>query len=104
YNINRWKLKVIVAVAERNSSVNGQVEMVWLGTVAPASLRALGADSHVTRDTARAVLPEDKKDVAIEILRRERLRLISVTPVRASLEDYFVQKLQPTEALAGTRS
>jgi len=24
--------------------------------------------------------------------------------VRASLEDYFVQKLQPTEALAGTRS
>jgi hypothetical protein len=27
-----------------------------------------------------------------------------VTPVRASLEDYFVQKLQPSEALAETRS
>src|SRR5213080_1580191 len=102
--IHRGELRGIGAVAELTSSVHGQVEMVWQGTVAPASLRALGADCHVTGDTVRAVLPEDKQDVAIEILRRERLRLISVTPVRASLEDYFVQKLQPTEALAGTRS
>ncbi len=102
--IHRGELRGIGAVAELTSSVHGQVELVWQGTVAPASLRALGADCHVTGDTVRAVLPEDKQDVAIEILRRERLRLISVTPVRASLEDYFVQKLQPTEALAGTRS
>src|SRR5216110_1779745 len=102
--IHRGELRGIGAVAELTSSVHGQVEMVWQGSVAPASLRALGADCHVTGDTVRAVLPEDKQDVAIEILRRERLRLISVTPVRASLEDYFVQKLQPTEALAGTRS
>src|SRR5438309_1808064 len=101
--IHRGELRGVGAVAELTSSVHGQVEMVWQGTVAPASLRALGADCHVTGDTVRAVLPEDKQDVAIEILRRERLRLISVTPVRASLEDYFVQKLQPTEALAGTR-
>src|SRR5436305_2510038 len=102
--IHRGELRGIGAVAELTSSVHGQVELVWQGTVAPASLRALGADCHVTGDTVRAVLPEDKQDVAIEILRRERLRLISVTPVRASLEDYFVQKLRPTEALAGTRS
>src|SRR6266480_2873889 len=102
--IHKGELRGIGAIADLTSSVHGQVEMVWQGTVAPASLRALGADCHVTGDTVRAVLPEDKQDVAIEILRRERLRLISVTPVRASLEDYFEQKLQPTAALAGTRS
>ena len=58
-------------------------------------LRALGAECHVTGDTVRAVLSEANQDAAIDALRRERLRLISVTPVRTSLEDYFVQKLQP---------
>ena len=101
--IHRGELRGVGAVAELTSSVHGHVEMVWQGAVVPASLRALGADCHVTGDTVRAVLPEDKQDTAIEVLRRERLRLISVTPVRASLEDYFVQKLQPTEALAGAR-
>jgi hypothetical protein len=52
----------------------------------------------------RAVLAEDRQDAAIEALRRERLRLISVVPVRTSLEDYFVQKLQPAQAVAGVRS
>jgi hypothetical protein len=52
----------------------------------------------------RAVLSEANQDSAIEALRRERLRLISVIPVRTSLEDYFVQKLQPAGAVAGVRS
>jgi len=30
-------------------------------------------------------------------LRRERLKLISLTPVRRSLEEYYIQKLRPTE-------
>src|SRR6266568_8744095 len=102
--IHKGELRGVGAVADLTSSVHGKVELVWQGTAVPASLRALGAECHVTGDTVRAVLPEDKQDTAIEVLRRERLRLISVTPVRASLEDYFVQKLQPTEALAGARS
>lgn len=101
--IHQGELRGVGAVAELTSSVHGQVELVWQGTVVPASMRALGAECHVTRDTVRAVLSEDKQDAAIEILRRERLRLISVTPVRASLEDYFIQKLQPAQVLAGAR-
>jgi hypothetical protein len=31
------------------------------------------------------------------VLRRERLKLISLTPVRSSLEEYYIQKLRPTE-------
>ena len=92
------------AVADLTSSVHGKVEVVWQGTAVPASLRALGAECHVTGDTVRAVLSEANQDAAIEALRRERLRLISVTPVRTSLEDYFMQKLQPAEATVGSQS
>jgi ABC-2 type transport system ATP-binding protein len=102
--IHHGELRGVGAVADLTSSVHGKVEIVWEGTTVPSSLRALGAECHVTGDTVRAVLSEANQDTAIEALRRERLRLISVIPVRTSLEDYFVQKLQPAEAVAGVRS
>ncbi|HLB87433.1 MAG TPA: ABC transporter ATP-binding protein [Terriglobales bacterium] len=102
--IHLGELRGVGAVAELTSSVHGKVELVWQGTAVPASLRALRAECHVTGDTVRAVLSEADQDAAIEALRRERLRLISVTPVRTSLEDYFIQKLEPAEAAAGVRS
>jgi ABC-2 type transport system ATP-binding protein len=102
--IHQGELRGVGAVAELTSSVHGKVELVWQGTAVPASLRALGAECHVTGDTVRAVLSEANQDAAIEALRRERLRLVSVTPVRTSLEDYFLQKLQPAEATAGARA
>jgi hypothetical protein len=45
-----------------------------------------------------AVLREDQQDAALEALRRERLPLISLNPVRSSLEEYYIQKLRPVEA------
>jgi len=68
----------------------------------PASMKALGAECHVTRDTVRAIIGENQQDAAIDALRRERLRLISIVPVRTSLEAYFVEKLQSAETTAGT--
>ena len=102
--INKGELRGVGAVADFTSSVQGKVELVWQGTAVPAALRALGAEYHVTGDTVRAILPEANQDAAIEALRRERLRLISVTPVRTSLEDYFLQKLQPAAASSGARA
>ena len=102
--IHLGELRGVGAVEELTASVHGKVELVWQGTTVPASLRALGADCHVTGDTVRAVLGEEQQDAAIEALRRERLRLISVVPVRTSLEDYFVQKLRPAGAVAGVQA
>jgi ABC-2 type transport system ATP-binding protein len=99
--INKGELRGVGAVADLTASVQGKVELVWQGTVVPASLRALGAECHVTGDTVRAILSEASQDAALEALRRERLRLVSVTPVRTSLEDYFIQKLQPVAAQSG---
>ena len=102
--INQGELQGVGAVADLTSSVHGKVELVWQGPAVPAALRALGAECHVTGETVRAILSEANQDAAIEALRRERLRLISVTPVRTSLEDYFMQKLQPTLATSGARA
>ena len=102
--INQGDLQGVGAVADLTSSVHGKVEVVWQGPAVPPALRALGAECHVTGETVRAILSEANQDAAIEALRRERLRLISVTPVRTSLEDYFMQKLQPTLATSGARA
>ncbi len=101
--INLGELQGVGAVADLTSSVQNNVEIIWQGTAVPPSLRALGAECHVAGDTVRAILREANQDAAIEALRRERVRLISVVPVRTSLEDYFMQKLKPAEAAAGVR-
>lgn len=95
------ELRGVGSVADLTSSTQNNVEITWQGSTVPASLRALGAECHVAGNEVRAVVREANQDAAIEVLRRERLRLISVVPVRTSLEDYFVQKLKPAEATAG---
>jgi len=102
--IHRGELRGVGAVADLTSSVEGKVEIVWHGNFIPASVKALTSESHLTGDTVRAVVLEGNEDAVIDALRRERLRIISLTPVRTSLEEYFIRKLKPSEAAAGVRS
>jgi len=78
------------------------VEIMWQGTSVPTTLRMPEAEYHVAGDTMRVVVPEESQEGVLEVLRRERLRLISVTPVRVSLEDYFVTQLTPAAQEAVT--
>jgi ABC-2 type transport system ATP-binding protein len=91
--INRGELRGVGAVAELTAGVHGKVEIVWHGTNTPAGIRSMGAECHAAGDTMRVILPEENQDAALEALRRDQLRLISVVPVRTSLEDYFVAQL-----------
>jgi ABC-2 type transport system ATP-binding protein len=100
--IHKGELRGVGAVEDLTSSVQGKVEVIWQGTAIPASLKALGAECHVTGDTVRAIISENQQDAAIDALRRERMRLIAITPVRTSLEAYFVEKLRRAETTAGT--
>jgi ABC-2 type transport system ATP-binding protein len=99
--IHQGELRGVGAVAELTSQVVGKVEIIFAGQVVPAALSGLGAQAHVSGDVVSAVLSEQHQDAALEILRRDRLRLVSLTPVRRSLEEYYVQKLQPTEISKG---
>jgi hypothetical protein len=90
------------AIEELTSSVQGKVEVIWQGSQIPASIKALGAECHVTGDRVRVIINENQQDMVIDTLRRERQRLIAVIPVRTSLEAYFVEKLRRAETTAGT--
>src|ERR1035437_10276893 len=98
--IHQGELRGVGHVAELTSSVAAKVELIWNGSAVPAGLSALGAECRVIGETTRAVLPEAQQGAAREILRRERLRLISLIPVRSSLEQYYLKKVSPQAAPA----
>jgi ABC-2 type transport system ATP-binding protein len=102
--IHHGELRGVGAVADLTSSVEGKVEIVWQGNYVPVSVKTLASDCHVTGDTVRAIFLEGNEDAIIDALRRERLRIVSLTPVRTSLEEYFMRKIKPSEAAAGVRS
>ncbi len=91
--LNKGELRGIGVVADLAREVSGQVEIHWMGSAARAGIEALGGKVHATGDALRAVVPESKQDAAIDAVRRVQGRLISITPVRSTLEDYFLQKL-----------
>ena len=95
--IHQGELRGVGAVAELTSQTQGKVEIIFFAQRVPAGLTSLGAEARVSGDMVNAVLPEEQQDAALEVLRRERLKLISLTPVRSSLEEYYIQKLRPTE-------
>jgi ABC-2 type transport system ATP-binding protein len=100
--IHKGELRGVGSVEELTKSVEGKIEVVWQGTQVPPSIKALGAECHVTGETVRGVISANQQDAAIDALRRERLRLIAITPLRTSLESYFVEKLQHSQTTAGT--
>lgn len=91
--IHQGELRGVGAVAQLTAGVHGKVEIVWQGSTVPAALRTMGGECRTAGETMRVIVPEENQDAALEALRRERLRLISVVPVRSSLEDYFVAQL-----------
>jgi ABC-2 type transport system ATP-binding protein len=102
--IHKGEIRGVGAVDDLTSSVAGKIELIWHGAHVPASLKLLAAECHVSGDMVRAVIDESKQDAAIDALRREHLSLISLTPVRTSLETYFIEKLQRAETTAGKTS
>ncbi len=99
--IHKGELRGVGAVEDLTSSVQGKVEVIWHGAQVPVSIKALGGECHVTGDRVRAIVAENQQDAVIDALRRDRLRLIAITPVRTSLEAYFVEKLRRAETTAG---
>jgi len=99
--INLGELRRVGSISELTANVRGKVEFVWHGKNIPTTLNQLGAECHISGDTVRAIVSEADQDVVLEALRRHQLRLISFSPVRTSLEEYFVAQVKPNGASAG---
>jgi hypothetical protein len=91
--LNEGELRGIGVVADVTSRVSGKTEVVWQGAAGLEAVRQLAAECHATGETVRAVFQEKDLDGALEALRRTGARLISVNPVRSTLEDYFIERL-----------
>jgi ABC-2 type transport system ATP-binding protein len=90
--INRGELRGVGSVAELTRNVQGKIEVAWHGTSVPSSLQSLATDSSCAGEIGRAIIQEPQLDAVLDALRAGHLRLISVTPVRSTLEEYFVQQ------------
>jgi ABC-2 type transport system ATP-binding protein len=102
--IHQGELRGVGAVEDLTSSVEGKAEIVWQGSSMPASITSLATECHIVGDTVRAVVREANQDAAIDSLRREGLRIVSITPVRTTLEEYFVRQVQVSQTAAGVSS
>jgi ABC-2 type transport system ATP-binding protein len=94
--LHQGELRGVGAIAELTANVHGKVEIVWQGTAVPPSMRSLAPSFHTSAETTRVVVPEETQDAVLDALRKAGIRLVSLIPVRTSLEDYFVAQLGGT--------
>ncbi|MGB9232910.1 MAG: ABC transporter ATP-binding protein [Terriglobales bacterium] len=99
--INRGELRGAGAVADLTRQAHGKVEIIFCASSLPAALTGLGAQARISGEIVNAVVRQEQQEEVLEILRRERVRLISLTPVRSSLEEFYVAKLRTEENRMG---
>jgi ABC-2 type transport system ATP-binding protein len=95
--IHKGELRGVGVVNDFRSSVADKTEVIWLGASALASVTDLVSDTHTTGDTVRGTVQSANLDRLLEKLRQQRARLISVTPVHRTLEDYFLAQTREKE-------
>jgi len=91
--INKGKLRGIGVLADLAREVSGKVEILWEGAGARAGIEALGGRAQVSSGTSRVVLPEEKLNAAIDAIRAGNGKIVSISPVRVTLEEFFMEKL-----------
>jgi ABC-2 type transport system ATP-binding protein len=91
--LHQGMLRGVGVVADLVSSLQGKTELIWQGAAALGAMKALGAECRPSGEVIRGIISEAKLDAAIDILRRSDGRLISVNPIRATLEEYFVERI-----------
>jgi ABC-2 type transport system ATP-binding protein len=95
--IHKGELRGVGVVNDFRSSVADKTEVIWLGPGALASVTDLVSDTHTTGDTIRGTVQSADLDRLLEKLRQQRARLISVTPINRTLEDYFLAQTREKE-------
>lgn len=88
--IHKGELRGVGVVDDLRSSTAERAEVIWQGAPALAAVGNLLAESHISGDTVRAIVPTSDLDHLLEKLRQQRAHLVSVTPLHGTLEDYFL--------------
>ena len=93
--LNHGELRGVAVVPELVAKASGFMELIWTGGKnAKESIHALGGECRIAGETMRATVTEPKLHQALEALRVAGCNLISVNPVRHTVEDFFMEKLE----------
>lgn len=95
--IHKGELRGIGVVNDLRPSIAGKTEVIWQGAHALGVVADRVLDSHVTGETVRATLGNQDLDLVLDRLRQQHARLISVTPLQGTLEEYFLAKTSEQE-------
>jgi len=95
--IHQGELRGIGVVEDLTSKTADKTEVVWQGAQAVTGLSSLVTETHITGDIVRAVVSSADTDLLLEKLRQQRARVISLSPLHDTLEDYFVAQTSRRE-------
>ena len=95
--IHKGELRGVGVMNDLRSSAADKSEIIWDGPQALGAVLGAVADPHVTGQLVRATVSTEKLDLVLESLRRQHARLISVTPLHGTLEEYFLARTSETE-------
>lgn len=90
--IHKGELRGVGVVNDLRSQTAGRTEVIWEGTRALNVVQRMLVDSHVTADTVRATVSTEDLDGLLEKLRQQQAKLVSVTPLHGTLEEYFLSR------------
>lgn len=96
--VHRGELRGIGVMNELRSSTGGKTEVIWEGSGSVPHVAELLMESHVAGDLVRATVASENLDKLLERLREHQGRLISVTPLHGTLEQYFLSRTSEPEA------
>lgn len=91
--LHKGELRGVEVVADLLAKTRGKIEITFEGAAASAKLTELGAECRTTGQTTRAILDVAQQEKALEVLRGSGSRLLSLTPVHGTLEEYFLTKI-----------
>ncbi len=95
--IHKGELRGVGVVNDFRSSVADKTEVIWLGAGALRAVEESVVEPHITGDTVRGTVQSADLDRVLDILRQRHARLISVTPIHRTLEEYFLSKTRERE-------
>jgi ABC-2 type transport system ATP-binding protein len=91
--LHKGELRGVCVVSDLVAQQRGKVEITWQASQDLSSLKDRAERYHTAGESTRAVFPEEEGYRVIEALKAANARLISVTPLQGSLEDYFLRHI-----------
>ncbi|HUQ49177.1 MAG TPA: ABC transporter ATP-binding protein [Terriglobales bacterium] len=92
--MHKGELRGVGVVSELTAKATGSYELLWDGAEAVQAISAMGVAPRNNGGTVSAVVEEPKLHAALDAIHNSKGRLISVNPVRGTLEQYFLEHIE----------